>query len=252
MLSLQAVRAVEAVIAVDALKRKPREFRRQSFFGEYDLWLYIPVYDERLCPECLGHSRWKVFRGTELRSTFEYLEISDDDRIIVKVHPHCRCELYRIITPERYFRLLEELEEREKEEPQIDYSNSERNPKASINEMLNQLPYSDTRNLVIKVVSQSEISVGGYDVDKATITIDDYAFEVGKEVGQKILTHEIGHHVWHHLEDKQKDEWNSIWVEYKDQFKRDENESFAISYERHYVTHKYLPPKVSEYFKNEK
>jgi len=113
---LSAVAAVSAVIAVDSLKRVPEEYRRQSFFGEYDLWLYVAVYDEVLCPDCRDHARTKVFRGTELRSTFKYLVIVDDNRIDVHVHPNCRCQLYRIVSPERYFRLLEKLEQREKEE----------------------------------------------------------------------------------------------------------------------------------------
>jgi hypothetical protein len=107
---LSAVAAVSAVVAVDSLQRKPEEYKRQSFFGEYDLWLYVAVYDEVLCPKCLDHARKQVFRGTELRSKFEYLKIIDDDMIEAKVHPNCRCQLYRIIDPERYLRWLEKLE----------------------------------------------------------------------------------------------------------------------------------------------
>lgn len=110
---LSAVAAVSAVITVDSLKRKPEEYERQSFFGQYDLWLYVAVYDEVLCPKCLNHARKHVFRGTELRSNFEYLQIIDDDMIEARVHPHCRCELYRIIDPKRYLQWLEKLEERE-------------------------------------------------------------------------------------------------------------------------------------------
>ena len=107
---LSAVVAVSSVVAVSALERIPEEYKRQSFFGEYDLWLYVPVYDDKLCPKCEAHARTQVFRGTELRRTFKYLEISDDDKILANVHPNCRCELYRIIGLERYLRWLEKLE----------------------------------------------------------------------------------------------------------------------------------------------
>ena len=114
--SLSAVAAVSSVITVSALERIPEEYKRQSFFGEYDLWLYVPVYDDKLCPKCEGFAHIQVFRGNELRrpDRFPYLVISDEDKILAHVHPNCRCELYRIVSPERYFRLEEKLREREK------------------------------------------------------------------------------------------------------------------------------------------
>lgn len=105
---------IKAVEIVDALQRKPEEYRILSFFGEYDLWLYVPVYDERLCEKCEAHAKTQVFRGPELRSTFPYLKIVDEDKIMANVHPNCRCELYRIISFRRYERLLKKLEKREK------------------------------------------------------------------------------------------------------------------------------------------
>jgi len=112
------LRAIQVVQIVDALQRKPEEYKVLSFFGEYDLWLYVPVYDERLCEKCEAHARTQVFRGTELRrpENFPYLEIKDEDLIYAKVHPHCRCELYRVVSFERYERLLNKLEKREKGE----------------------------------------------------------------------------------------------------------------------------------------
>ena len=111
---LSAVAAVSPVIAVDATKRIPPEYK-QSFFGEYDLWLYVPVYDEKLCPKCEAFAHIQVFRGNELRrpDRFPYLVISDEDKILANVHPNCRCELYRVVSFERYLRLLEKLEKRE-------------------------------------------------------------------------------------------------------------------------------------------
>jgi len=95
---------------VDSLRRKLEEYKRQTFFSEYDLWQYVPVYDEKLCPKCEAYALIGVFKGTELRSKFEFLTISDEDHIYAKVHPHCRCELFRILSFERYMRMLEKLE----------------------------------------------------------------------------------------------------------------------------------------------
>ena len=104
------IRAIQIVKTVDAAKRIPRELRRQSFFGAYDLWLYVPVYDEKLCPRCLAYARQQVYRGTQLRAKFPYLEIHDNDMILVNVHPHCRCQLLRIIHFELYFESIKKLE----------------------------------------------------------------------------------------------------------------------------------------------
>lgn len=101
---------------MDALQRKPKEYKVLSFFGQYDLWLYVAVYDEKLCEKCEAFARTQVFRGTELRSIFPYLEIDDEDKISVNVHLHCRCYLLRITSFERYERLLKKLEKRERGE----------------------------------------------------------------------------------------------------------------------------------------
>ena len=113
---VSAVKSVKAVIAVNSLRRIPEEYKPQTFFGEHDLWIYVPIYDEKLCPTCEAHARDLVFRGSELRSKFKYLKIIDDGRIYANVHPNCRCELYRVIGVEQYLRWLEILEQRKKEE----------------------------------------------------------------------------------------------------------------------------------------
>lgn len=106
---------VQVAKVVDATQRKPEEYHYQSFFGEYDLWLYVVEdYTKRLCETCEKHARTQVFRGTELRGTFPYLEIRDEDMIYAGVHPRCRCFLFRIIGIRQYFELLEKLERREK------------------------------------------------------------------------------------------------------------------------------------------
>jgi hypothetical protein len=111
----QLIRTVKAVQAVDAVKRKPEEYRRQSFFGEYDLWLYVAVYDDRLCNLCWAYAKQQVFRGSSLRSLFPYLTIEDNDMIRVHVHPHCRCQLLRILDFKLYEEMMLKLEERENE-----------------------------------------------------------------------------------------------------------------------------------------
>lgn len=104
---------IHVVQVIDAVKRKPEEYKRQSFFGFYDLWHYIPVFDERLCHICEGYARRKVFRGTELRKSFAHLMIVDEDLIFASVHPNCRCYLFRIIGVREYLREWESLEKRE-------------------------------------------------------------------------------------------------------------------------------------------
>lgn len=106
------MQALKAVQIVDAVKRKPSEHRRQSFFGMYDLWEYIAVYDDVLCEKCYGFAEREVYRGSHLRAIFPYLEIHDENRIDVHVHPHCRCMLLRILDIRRYFRMITFLEER--------------------------------------------------------------------------------------------------------------------------------------------
>ena len=114
----QLIQIVKAVQIVEALDKtwKPKEHRQITFFGEFDLWLYVAVYDERLCKNCEAFAMMQVFKGTELQKNFPYLEITDEDKINVNVHPNCRCYLLRVISFERYERLLSKVEEREKGE----------------------------------------------------------------------------------------------------------------------------------------
>lgn len=100
---------VQAVRVVDALKRKPKEFKTVSFFGEYDVWRYHAVFDKKLCDKCLKHAETFYFIGKYLRGLFEHLEIKDINTILVKEHPHCRCELHRITDPAEYLMITREL-----------------------------------------------------------------------------------------------------------------------------------------------
>jgi hypothetical protein len=97
---LNAIKAVQIVSA--SLQRKPELYRTQSFYGKLDFWRYVPEFDKKLCDRCRGYWETYFFRGTELRSTFPYHKIKDEDTIDVEVHPNCRCFLYRVTIPSQY------------------------------------------------------------------------------------------------------------------------------------------------------
>lgn len=103
--SVNAVRSLIAVRRVDSWKRKPEALKRISFFGIEDLWHYIPVWDEKLCDECLQHARNEYYPGTDLRRKFKYLQIVDENTIEARVHPHCRCFLTRVTDFIEYLRV---------------------------------------------------------------------------------------------------------------------------------------------------
>lgn len=101
----QLSRIAEVVLAViEARKRVPDDLQGQSFFGEMDLWMFIAIADDRICMRCdvLNFTVWK---GTELRSMFDWLTILDGDTIMPNVHQNCRCELVRITEPATYIDL---------------------------------------------------------------------------------------------------------------------------------------------------
>jgi hypothetical protein len=106
---MSLLQLVNAARTINALRNKPEEFKAQSFFGQFDYWIYLPIYDERLCEQCEAHARTLYFRGTELRRMFPYLNYYDENTLKANVHPHCRCELLRVTTPEQYFKAKEKL-----------------------------------------------------------------------------------------------------------------------------------------------
>lgn len=106
---VEVANVAQAAIVIDAMKRKPEEYERQSFFGEYDLWHYIPIFDKKLCDRCLMHARTEYFVGTYLRGLFPYLEIVDANIINANVHPNCRCILTRITDAAEYLMVTKEL-----------------------------------------------------------------------------------------------------------------------------------------------
>ena len=106
MIMLQAVQAVKAV---DALKRKPEGYEYQTFFSEYDVWQFIAITDDRTCASCMNYDT-RFYKGNELRSEFIFLEIVDGNLILAKVHPNCRCQLSRITFTEHYISITPEME----------------------------------------------------------------------------------------------------------------------------------------------
>jgi len=107
---MTVIQAVQAVQAVDALKRKPEGYETQSFFGQYDLWQFIAITDDRTCDVCMDKDT-RFYTGNELRTEFMDLMIEDGDTILARVHPNCRCELHRIIEPTHYIPITERKQE---------------------------------------------------------------------------------------------------------------------------------------------
>lgn len=103
------VSAVVSVRAVDAVQRIPKEYERVTFFGDYDIWHFIPIFDVKLCPECMMYAETEYFVGKHLRGLFPYLKIIDVNTIDVEVHPNCRCILRRITDPAEYLMVTREL-----------------------------------------------------------------------------------------------------------------------------------------------
>lgn len=106
---MEAIQSVNCVEAVDAITRIPEAYRKQSFFGFYDIWKYIPKFDRKLCPKCLQNATEVYYVGTFLRGLFPYLEIIDENTIAVNEHPHCRCILTRVTDPLEYLMITREL-----------------------------------------------------------------------------------------------------------------------------------------------
>ena len=102
------IRAVAAVQVVEkARHRIPRELQGQSFFGQYDVWRYEGIADQKLCERCLKHVLQFYFLGNELRVNFPDLEIEGANLIMPNVHPNCRCELHRVTESHEYLEVLE-------------------------------------------------------------------------------------------------------------------------------------------------
>jgi hypothetical protein len=98
----QMVRAVQAVIDARWI---PEEYRGNSFFGHYDLWVYIDTPStEPNHEECIHCQQFRsyVFTGDTLRRYFPDLTIETEDMIYPNVHltlwgkDTCKCTLIRV------------------------------------------------------------------------------------------------------------------------------------------------------------
>lgn len=107
--SLNAVLSVRAVITVDAIPRIPEELSKYTFFGEYDVWRYVPIFDKKLCHKCAYWATNVYFRGKYIRGLWKRLKIVDANTIEVWVHPNCRCILVRVTNWREYISVTTEL-----------------------------------------------------------------------------------------------------------------------------------------------
>ena len=116
---LQAIKAVQTFR--DSRTRRPMAIKPElTFFGQYDLWHYISISDDRRCKWCEQFDG-KEFLGRQLRTIFPDLEIRSPSIIDPNVHttmwgePTCRCKLVRVhvdpnVTPVKQFLSKKELE----------------------------------------------------------------------------------------------------------------------------------------------
>jgi len=104
---VEAVEQVERLEEWETIKRIPDDLRGQSFFGEYDFWLFqtIEPSDDRICFACTVLDKI-IFTGLELRGAMPYLQIIDGNTILAGIHPNCRCKLLRITNPLDYIYLM--------------------------------------------------------------------------------------------------------------------------------------------------
>jgi len=91
----EIVSIIKKVAYTKAKKRIPEELEGLSFFGHWDVWLYHAVMDDRTCELCQHYAEREPISGDHLRTAFPYLEIMDENTILVNVHPNCRCWLER-------------------------------------------------------------------------------------------------------------------------------------------------------------
>jgi hypothetical protein len=79
----------------DAKKRIPEAFEVYTFFGHHDYWLYNLSLKPTTCDRCIARATAFYYRGHQLRGYFPDLDITDEDRIEVNLHPNCGCWLSR-------------------------------------------------------------------------------------------------------------------------------------------------------------
>jgi hypothetical protein len=99
---LEIVEAVVAVQIVEGAKRRiPDGLRGLTFYGEDDEWLFLQSDHPNMCGDCASYNG-DVYSGSELRSTFPYHTILDENTIAASVHPNCSCLLLRAVSAVGY------------------------------------------------------------------------------------------------------------------------------------------------------
>jgi hypothetical protein len=94
---MQALEAVQVVLAVEKARQRIPEGSHKTFFGLNDWWQYDKSDSPHMCHQCDFYGDIKFFNGTDIRTTFPELEIIDDDTINPNVHPNCMCLLTRVL-----------------------------------------------------------------------------------------------------------------------------------------------------------
>lgn len=97
---LQLIEVIEAVRKYEqrmAEKTWIHHDTELTFFGVNDWWIYGQSESPNMCGQCDFYGNIKFFNGTDIRGTFPYLNILDDDTIEPWVHPHCGCLLTRVL-----------------------------------------------------------------------------------------------------------------------------------------------------------
>jgi len=93
------ISAVEAILAVQEKTWIPTDLDTpKTFFSENDWWQYGKSYGANMCHQCDFFGDVHFFSGTDIRLSFPYLEIVDEDTIYPWVHPNCNCILTRVLS----------------------------------------------------------------------------------------------------------------------------------------------------------
>ena len=121
MTLLQAIKAVQTF--QDAKLRIP-QVAKVTFFGQYDLWHYISISDDRRCKWCEAYDG-REFVGRQIRTIFPDLSYRSPNILDPNVHQTkwgkltCRCKLVRVYVSPNVIPVKQFLSEKELEETKV-------------------------------------------------------------------------------------------------------------------------------------
>jgi hypothetical protein len=99
--AVEAVRATDAAVLLEARERIPDHLRHLTFFSREDWWVWVTA-GTAPCETCQRYSGM-IFSGTRIRRFFKYLEVTDANTIGGPsaadrglAHPNCYCYLRRV------------------------------------------------------------------------------------------------------------------------------------------------------------